>query len=79
MIIQEALVCISKVWRPLVDEGDCMHPESWPNLGATTVNSDVYTRTSVLLEGEQNIILLFEGSEQHTTPCTSYVSLPFLD
>ena len=31
---------------------------------------DIYTKASVLLEGEQCYALLFEGSEQYATPCT---------
>jgi hypothetical protein len=65
-------VVILKARRPVFDEGARAHPVPWPGLDAIAINLDVYQRASVLLEGEQNLILPHEGSEQHATPCTPH-------
>jgi hypothetical protein len=47
-----------------------------PGPGAVAADSDVYTKVSVLLEGEQNIKLPCLGCEQYATPCAPH-SLSF--
>ena len=56
--------------RPVADKVARAYPGPCPNLGIITTDSDVYTKASVLLEGEQNYALPFEGSEQYAAPCT---------
>jgi hypothetical protein len=47
-----------------------MCPEPWTDLGTITADSDACTEVSVLLEGEQKMVLPCVGSEQHAAPCT---------
>ena len=70
IVAPKAAVCATPARRPVVDEGERTRPDPWPSPGTVTADSDVYTRTSVLLEGEQKHVLPFEGSEQHAAPCT---------
>ena len=66
----KAPVHAQQAQRPVTDEGTCACPDPCPYLGIITTDSDVYTKASVLLEGEQNYALPFEGSEQYAAPCT---------
>jgi hypothetical protein len=54
--------------RPVFNESAPVCLDPWPSLGIVETDPDVYTRLSVLLEGEQNFILLSVGCEQHTYP-----------
>jgi len=64
-ITLEAGVFVQKAQKPVFIEGEHVCPDPWPGLGAITTNLDIYSRASVLLEGEQNKILPGVGSEQH--------------
>jgi hypothetical protein len=68
--VPKAPVRAYQAWRPVPDEGACARPDPWPSLGIATADSDAYTKASVLLEGEQESSLPFEGSEQYAVPCT---------
>jgi hypothetical protein len=58
------------------------HPNPLPGPGAAAVDSDAYTKASVLLQGEQNIKLPFVGCEQYAAPCApqpiSFLPSPLL-
>ena len=66
----KAPVRAQQVWRPVTDNVTRVCPGPCPNLGIITTDLDVYTKASVLLEGEQSYALPFEGSEQYAAPCT---------
>ena len=66
----KAPVHTQQAWRPVTDEVTHACPGPCPNLGIITTDLDVYTKASVLLKGEQNYALPFEGSKQHAIPCT---------
>jgi hypothetical protein len=59
--------------RPVPDDRTSARPEPWPGPGDVIEDLDVCTRTSVSLEGEQNIVLPCEGSEQYAAPCTPQI------
>ena len=61
-----APVRAQQAWRPVADEVAHVCPGPCPNLGIITTDSDIYTKASVLLEGEQSYALPFEGSEQRS-------------
>ncbi len=77
-ITLEAGVVIQKAQKPVFIEAEHVHLDLWPSLGASTTYSDVYSRASVLLEGEQNKILPGVGSEQHATQPAPQNPFPFL-
>jgi hypothetical protein len=54
--------------RPVFDESAPVCPDPWPSPGIVETDPDVYTGSSVLLEGEQNFILPSVGCKQHTHP-----------
>jgi hypothetical protein len=66
----KACVHVHQARRPVPDKGACARPEPWPSAGGENEDSDAYTRASVLLEGEQNMILPSVKSEQYAAPCT---------
>jgi hypothetical protein len=66
----KACARVYEAWRPVPDKCTCARPEPWPGTGGENEDSDAYTRASVLLEGEQNMILPSVRSEQYATPCT---------
>ena len=74
IIDPKALVHAYQVQRPVLNKGAHASPELWPSLGIIITKSDTCTRASVLLKGEQNYVLLFEGSEQYAAPCTPQIS-----
>jgi hypothetical protein len=65
-----------KARRPVFDESACARTDLLPGPGAAAIDSDTYTRASVLLEGEQNTNLPVVGSEQYVAPCAPH-SLSF--
>ena len=72
LIVLELDIVALKARKPVFIEGKCTHPILWPSLDAITIDLDIYQRASVLLKGEQNLILPCEGSEQHAAPCTPH-------
>jgi hypothetical protein len=71
-IALELGIVVPKARRPVFDEGARVRPIPWPGPDAIAIDLDVYQRALVLLEGEQNLILPCEGSEQHAAPCTPH-------
>ena len=71
-IALELGIVVLKARRPVFDEGARVRPVPWPSPDAIAIDLDFYQRASVLLEGEQNLILPREGSEQHAAPCTPH-------
>ncbi len=76
-ITLEAGVIVQKAQKPVFVEGERAHPNPWPSLGAIATNLNVYSRVSVLLEGEQNKILPGVGSEQHAIQPAPQNPFPF--
>jgi hypothetical protein len=74
----KACVHVHQAQRPVPDEGACVRPELWPSVGGENEDLDTYTRASVLLEGEQNMILPSVKSEQYAAPCTPLPVDPLL-
>ena len=74
-------ITVLKAWRPIFNESACMHPAPLPGLGAAAADSNIYTKVSVLLKGEQNINLPSVGSEQHATQSAPQIFIvpPLLD
>jgi len=77
----KAHVHVHQVWRPVIDKSACTCPDLWPSLGIVTIDLDIYFRSALQLEGEQNIHLPCVGSKLHAAPCTpqtfSFSPLPF--
>jgi hypothetical protein len=71
-IALELGIVVLKVRRPVFNEGARACPIPWPSPDAIAIDLDFYQRVSVLLEGEQNLILPHEGSEQHAAPYTPH-------
>jgi hypothetical protein len=71
-IIVDPKACarIYEVWRPVPDKCTCACPELWPGAGGENEDLDTCTRASVLLKGEQNMILPSVRSEQYAAPYT---------
>ena len=67
-IIPKARVRVHKAQRPILDKGACTCPDPWPDLGAITVDPDIYFGSASQLEGEQNFHLPCVGSELHAAP-----------
>jgi len=79
----EPNIALMKAGRLAFDKCACMQPNLLlPGPGATAVDSNIYTKASVLLKGEQNIKLPCVGCEQYAAPCVpqplSILSLPLL-
>jgi len=69
-VVPKARVCAHQARNPVFDEGACMRPDPWPNLGIVTINPDTCIGSASQLEGEQNINLPSVGSELHAAPST---------
>jgi len=76
-ITLEAGVVIQKAQKPVFVKGEHACPNLWPSPGAITTNLNIYSRASVLLEGEQNKILPGVGSEQHAAQPAPQNPFPF--
>jgi len=76
-IVLEPDIVAPKARKPVFDEGARARPEPWPGPGAITIDSDVCSRASVLLEGEQNFYLPCVGSEQYAAQPAPQNLFPF--
>jgi hypothetical protein len=76
-IVLEPDIVAPKARKPVFDEGARARPEPWPDPGAITIDSDVCSRASVLLEGEQNFNSPCVGSEQYAAQPAPQNLFPF--
>jgi len=66
--IPKACVRVHEARRPVLEEGACMRPDPWPNLGTVIIDPDTCIRSASQLEGEQNFHLPCVGSKLHAAP-----------
>ena len=66
--IPKAHVRVHKARRPVLDEGACMHPDLWPNLGTIIIDPDTCIGSALQLKGEQNFHIPCVGSKLHAAP-----------